>query len=404
MSVMRFSEKSNGFHGYDLLGQYRLVSAGETGAVLEWDSARGAQDPGAAARITLSWSGVTSYTVEEGPQAGTLRFLGGTLAGISYGSAAGDMLFEVTGLSLRVPTFLSALNRGDNFSTWTMVTRASATIYGSVGGDLIDTTAAGDMVTAGAGDDFVQDRGGADVYAGGAGFDTLSFEAWNFQPWAMSEGVLVDQLLGTAKGPDGFVDTISGFEDVVGTLLNDILRGNAAANQFEGGAGADTIDGRGGMDLVSYARDAEWGGPDGIRADLSAGTVRDGFGFVDRVRNVEKLVGTAMRDVLLDSAADNWFDAGAGNDRLSFTGGNDYGRGGAGADTFLFSGGFMDDVIEDFSRAEGDKIKIAEATGFSQLTLQALPVDQGVATLVLFAGNSITVMGVTDLGAGDFLF
>ncbi|NBZ89747.1 calcium-binding protein [Stagnihabitans tardus] len=407
MSLMKYGEANRGFHGYDLLGHYQIASMTDTGAVLEWNAATGAFDPAHhAAKVTLSWTGMTSYTVEDGPDAGTVRITGGVLTGISYADGAGAALLDVSGLGLRLPAFMTLLARGDSFGSWAMVTRAAAVVQGSSGGDQIDTTTANDNVAGLGGDDFIQDRGGADVYAGGLGFDTLSYEGWNFTPWAMLEGVTVDQLLGTAKGPDGLTDTISGFEDVVGTLLADILRGNASANQFEGGAGADTIDGRGGQDLVSYARDAEWGGTDGIRVDLGANTIRDGFGYVDRVRNVEKVIGTGQRDTFQDSSADNWFDGGAGNDTLKFTGGNDYARGGAGVDTFLFTGAFADDVIEDFRRADGDRIRFADVTAFNQITLLNILTDQGPAALAMVGLNSVTLLGVSvsELAPSDFGF
>lgn len=410
MPVMKFGEASRGFHGYGQLGSYRLVSMTEAGAVLESDPVRGSFHPGAhAARVTLGWTGMTSYTVEDGPDAGETRFVAGSLTSISYADGAGGALFEITGLALRLPAFMATLERGDSFGTWSMVNRLGSSFQGlnsAAFGDVIDTGLGNDTVTANAGDDFVQDRGGADVYVGGLGFDTLSYEGWNFTPWALAEGIQVDMLLGTVRGPDGLTDTISGFEDLVGTLLADVMKGNASANQFEGGAGADTIDGRGGQDLVSYARDAEWGGTDGVRVDLSANTVRDGFGFVDRVRNVEKVVGTATRDTFQDSAADNWFDAGAGNDTLRLTGGNDQARGGAGADTFIFTGAFSDDVIEDFRRAEGDRVRFTEATAFAQITLVSIATDQGPAALALFGANSVTFLGLSaaDLAAADFGF
>lgn len=406
MSVMKYGEGNKGFHGYDQLGHYKLTSFGDTGAVLEWDTTTGAFDPSLAAKVTLTWSQMSSYTVEDGPDAGVVRFTAGVLAGVNYADASGNTLLDVTGLGLRLPAFMSLLQHDDSFGLWTMMTRAQAAIIGSSRGDVIDTTAGNDNAAGMAGDDFIQDRGGADTYAGGAGFDTLSYEGWNFTPWAMLDGIVVDQLLGTVKGPDGLNDTISGFEDVVGTLLGDVLRGNASANQFEGGAGADTIDGRGGQDLVSYARDAEWGGTDGIRVDLNANTIRDGFGYVDRVKNIEKVVGTATRDTFQDSGADNWFDGGAGNDTFRLTGGNDYVRGGTGADTFIFTGAFADDTIEDFHRAEGDKVRFTDATAFSQITLMNITTDQGPAALAMFGANTVTFLGLTaaDLSASDFGF
>lgn len=414
MSQFKFRDGNLGFYAYDRLGDYTVASQTGDTMVLDWNTGLGTLDPTRAAHVTLTYAGCQSYVVEDGPDAGALRVTGGTLTGITYTDAAGNALLEISKLTLRLPTFLSVLDRGDGFAAWKMVTQGAAVITGSNSaagaghagtGDVIDTTAGNDTVAAMGGDDFVQDRGGADRYAGGMGFDTLSYAGWNYTPWAFSQGIVADQLLGTVKGPDGATDTVSGFEDIARTLLNDVLRGNGNANTFEGGAGADAIDGRGGRDVVSYARDADWGGTDGIRVNLAAGTVRDGFGFLDRLANVETIIGTATRDVIFDNGADNAFYGGAGNDVLHFSAGNDFGTGGAGADTFWFDGAFSDDTLADFTAGE-DRIRISAATDFAQIRLTNIATEDGPAVLVQFGANTITLEGLTAaaLHAADFGF
>jgi Ca2+-binding RTX toxin-like protein len=418
MSTIKYFDGNLGFYGYDQLADYTVNSRSATTTVLDWNPTFGALDPTHfAAHVTLSYSGYSSYVVEDGPDAGQTRVTGGTLTEVAYTDAAGNMLLDISNLSVRLPVFLSTLARGDSFSAWKMVVQSGATITGSnsaagpghaATGDVIDTTSGNDTVMALGGDDFVKDRGGADSYAGGAGFDTLSYDGWNFTPWAVTGGIWVDQLLGTVRGPDGVTDKISGFEDISGTFLNDTMKGNSAANQFEGGAGNDTIDGRGGQDTVSYARDAEWGGTDGIRVNLATGLVRDGFGTTDKLLNIEGIVGTATRDTFFDNGADNSFDGGAGNDTMHFSGGNDFGHGGAGADTFLFDGNFSDDTIDDFDTTQGDKIRISGVTAFNQISLTDIATDDGPAVLVTygFGFNTVTLLGhtVTDLHAADFGF
>lgn len=416
MSTFKFFDGNLGFYGYDQLASYTVTSRSATSMVLDWNTALGALDPTrSAAHITLSYSGYTSYVVEDGPDAGQTRVTGGALTGILYTDATGDTLLDISNLSVRLPIFLATLARGDSFGAWQMIVQSGATITGSSSaagpghpgnGDVIDTTMGNDTVTALGGDDFVKDRGGADSYAGGSGFDTLAYDAWNFKPWAVTSGISVDQLRGTVRGPDGLTDTIAGFEDITGTFMSDTMKGHSGANQFEGGAGNDTIDGRGGRDTVSYARDAEWGGTDGIRVNLATGNVRDGFGMTDKLFNVESIVGTAVRDVFFDNSADNFFDAGAGNDTLHLGYGNDTGHGGNGADTFIFDGNFSDDTIDDFDAAEGDKIRISLASNMLQISLVNISTDDGQAVLVSYGTNSITILGhtVADMHGSDFVF
>ncbi len=251
---------------------------------MDWNTGLGTLDPTHfAAHVTLTYSGYDSYVIDDGVNSGETRVLAGALTGVTYSDAAGNTLLDLSNLSVRLPVFMAALARGDSFGTWQMLNHAATTtITGSgsaagpghaTSGDVIETTTGNDTVMALGGDDFVQDRGGADAYYGGSGFDTLSYEGWNFSPWAFGTGISVNQLLGTVRGPDGQIDTISGFEDISGTMFGDAMRGNNMANRFEGGAGADYFDGCGGRDTVSYASDAGWGGTDGIRVNLATGSL-----------------------------------------------------------------------------------------------------------------------------------
>ncbi len=416
MATFKFFEGNLGFFGYSQLADYVVAQRSDATTVLDWDTGLGILDPTHfAAHVTLTYASYASYVVEDGVNAGETRVTAGTLTGVSYSDAAGAMLLSITGLSVRLPVFMAALGRGDSFGCWQMLNSAGSSITGSNSaagpghagtGDVIETTMGNDTVSALGGDDFVQDRGGADSYFGGSGFDTLSYDGWNFRPWAFGQGISVNQLLGTVRGPDGQIDRIAGFEDITGTFLNDSMRGNNGANRFEGGAGADYFDGRGGRDTVSYASDAGWGGTDGIRVNLAASSVRDGFGYIDKIYNVEIIIGTGVRDTFFDNNADNSFDGGAGNDTMHFTGGNDLGHGGAGGDTFVFDGTFSDDTVDDFSSAEGDSLRISAASKFSDLVLTDIDTDDGAATLITFGSSSVTLIGIVaaSLHASDFGF
>lgn len=85
--------------------------------------------------------------------------------------------------------------------------------------------------------------GGNDRIDGGGGRDRLSFEG-------RASGVMADLAAGTATGAGGEQDFLAGIEDVIGGDGDDMLLGDAAANQLEGDAGDDRISGRAGDDYL----------------------------------------------------------------------------------------------------------------------------------------------------------
>lgn len=146
-------------------------------------------------------------------------------------------------------------------------------------------------------DVFERFRGGAgndhlDARRGGAGVD------YEDSP----NGVVVDLRDGRALDGFGSRDTIRGFDNVEGSLHDDILRGGRFDffEGFSGRAGDDTIDGRSGYDRVSYLFD---GGAGPVKVDLAAGVATDTWGDTDRLISIEDIEGTAGDDVARGSAA-----------------------------------------------------------------------------------------------------
>ncbi len=107
------------------------------------------------------------------------------------------------------------------------------TIYGAAGSDNID---------GGPGDgDIVRGDAGTDTLDGGEGAqDIVSYES------ATRGGVQINLAAGTAKG-DGH-DTITGFEDAVGSPQADTIVGDSGPNRLDGSVGDDTLSGGGGTD------------------------------------------------------------------------------------------------------------------------------------------------------------
>jgi Ca2+-binding RTX toxin-like protein len=142
-------------------------------------------------------------------------------------------------------------------------------------------------------------------------------------------GVTVDLAEGTATGGGGN-DVVANMVQLMGSNFNDVLLGSDSdlVEQFDGLAGNDMIDGRGGIDMVRYERSTA-----GVYANLITGSAKDGFGGTDTLINIEGLRGSNYNDTLIGGNADNgigttdgfeFFIGGAGND--SIDGGAGYDR------------------------------------------------------------------------------
>ena len=195
-------------------------------------------------------------------------------------------------------------------------------------------SASDDTITGTAADNYID--GGADLGAdrlnGGAGVDTVSYAS-------ATAAVRVDLSLTVAQDTVGAgIDDITNFENVVGSAFNDNLDGNDGANVMEGGLGNDNINGRAGVDTVSYERSVA-----GVTVNLALGTAQNTIGAgTDTLSNFENLRGSGFADTLLGNTAANVIEGGAGADTLNGGGGNDTLSGGAGND--VIDGGAGTDV------------------------------------------------------------
>ncbi len=160
-------------------------------------------------------------------------------------------------------------------------------IIGSPGDDRLIGTDEANVLSGEAGDDRVEGRAAGDTLAGGAGTDTVRFRS--------GDGVRVDLREGTARGEGK--DSLTGFENVMGTKAADTLHGDAGGNKLAGGGGSDDLFGHGGDDVLT-------GGPGN-----------------------DRLFGQAGLDQLLGRA---------GRDELNGGEGNDVCRGGPDPDSFVF--------------------------------------------------------------------
>ncbi|MEZ2144665.1 Ig-like domain-containing protein [Bradyrhizobium sp. DN5] len=112
--------------------------------------------------------------------------------------------------------------------------------------------------------------------------------------------VVVDFAAGTANGDSSVgSDTFTNVNSVIGSAFGDTLRGsdnpNGTFEQYDGRAGNDLIDGRGGYDFAIYNNDVATA--TGITVNLATGTVTgDATIGTDTLRSVEAVRGTNFAD------------------------------------------------------------------------------------------------------------
>ncbi len=143
------------------------------------------------------------------------------------------------------------------------------TMTGGPSSDDLDGGAGNDVLSGVGGNDTLRGREGADTLDGGAGDDTLinssntsdvdifrggaDTDLLDYSRSAASVSVTLDDVAndGVANENDNVASDV---EDVTGTVFDDRLTGNDAANQFDGGDGDDTLVGRGGSDALRGGR------------------------------------------------------------------------------------------------------------------------------------------------------
>ncbi len=201
--------------------------------------------------------------------------------------------------------------------------------YGGDGNDTIDvfdSVADFDYVEPGPGNDVIVGDGADGIYYNNFGRNDIS---------GLNYGLVIDADLRTVESvtpglkSDSFnsvtsVETgqsFSGIRSFEGTQYDDTILGSDTTGKtsdvgfdfesYQGEAGNDVIDGRGGYDQVSYLY--EYGGG-AIVANLESGEIVDTHGDTDLVSNIESVEATLLADILTGSDGFQSFRPFAGND------------------------------------------------------------------------------------------
>ena len=148
------------------------------------------------------------------------------------------------GIGLGVTATLAA--DGTGTADYGMVNETFTGIENLTGSDnddvLIATGAAANTIFGGDGDDLIAGGGGTDILDGGDGIDTNSFVG-------IGGDVTASLAAGTASY--GMVnETFVNFENLTGSVGDDNLTGDSAANVLNGAEGDDTLTGGGGADTL----------------------------------------------------------------------------------------------------------------------------------------------------------
>uniref|UniRef100_UPI00286C5FAE calcium-binding protein n=1 Tax=Sphingomonas sp. TaxID=28214 RepID=UPI00286C5FAE len=318
------------------------------------------------------WDRVSSFVVA--PTAGISFDL--NIQGVAQDTGQGmDVLMGIEHASGTTLNDVLTGNGGDNW------------LWDGADGDSTVAASGDDVISAGGGNDLVEVGNGNDVVSGGTGTDTLSFLGG--QTEISAAGVTFSLALqGAAQATEQGSLNASGFENVSGSIHDDVLTGDNGNNILLGDWGADTLNGGDGNDILY--------GDGRIHIDTQ---MTGGSGpitlFGDAGAAFPDGIGVDGNDVL---------NGGKGSDVLHGGRGDDVLTGGQGSDLFVIAASSGDDRITDFKHA--DTIVFDPLSGvdaFSDLTFTAVGRD----TLISWGtSDSILVEGSrpNQFGASDFSF
>ncbi len=254
----------------------------------------------------------------------------------------GHVVFDLSQISVEVPTFLNWVAQDDNLGAVTSILSGSDSISGSAFGDILSGWAGADTIQAG---------GGWDTVFGGLGNDSI--------------GDASGQNFLRGEDGDDYIQGGADFDDAHGNMGNDTVRGGDGDDWVVGGKDEDLLYGEKGWDVV-------WGnlGNDTQYGDDGNDQVRGGQG-------------------------DDIVHGGAGDDYVSGDRGNDTITGGTGADRFHGSQDIGIDRVLDFNRLEGDRVLLDPGTTYTVR-------QEGADTIIdMGGGHQMILVGVQQAALSD---
>jgi VCBS repeat-containing protein len=341
------------------------------------------------------------------------------------GHAQGDLLYDIDNLigSAFVDTLTGSsgnnvieggagadiINGGDGVDTASYVGSASGVTVNlgtgtHSGGDALGDTltaienlrgsAGVDTLTGNGLDNVIEGGAGNDILDGGAGNDTVSYAHSTF-------GVTVHLDNPTPQDTvQQGIDTLVGFENILGSNAADSLWGDGGDNIINGGAGFDFIVGGGGSNtliggtdgdiyIVQGVNDAvvenEGGGYDIVLAQtdftLAQGSEVEALAVISGTGIT--LTGNDMQQVLTGGAGDDTINALGGNDLIISGGGTNILVGGNGDDIYYAQG--VNDIVTEGSEGGFDVVLAG-----GNLTLAS---NSAVEVIAVNTASGVTIVG-----------
>ncbi len=169
---------------------------------------------------------------------GTNLLVGGTGDDTITGGAGADWV-DYSAAGSAVTVNLSTVTAQNTVGDGTDTITAVENLTGSAFNDTLTGDGNANIITGG---------GGNDTMVGGLGIDTVDYSS-------AGAGVTVNLTTTIGQNTVGAgTDTISGFENLNGSMFNDTLTGDAADNVIEGNAGTNSITGGDGSDTFIYLK------------------------------------------------------------------------------------------------------------------------------------------------------
>ncbi|PUE10949.1 hypothetical protein B9Z51_00980 [Limnohabitans sp. T6-5] len=205
-----------------------------------------------------------------------------------------------------------------------------------------------DVIIGNAQDNRLDGRLGDDTLDGGGGNDWAEYNN-------VEGAVTVDLSTGQATGAAGH-DLLSNIENVLGSVYNDQLTGNAGNNVLQGNGGDDSIDGGAGVDtavftgnFADYTISTSAAGITTVKANVG----NEGTDTLTRIENItfaDKTVSVVASLIV----------GGSGNDLLVGTSGDDTIYGMSGSDKIMPGAG--NDLVDGGEHTQHNMVRYTDAT------------------------------------------
>ncbi|MCZ8373930.1 MAG: cadherin domain-containing protein [Beijerinckiaceae bacterium] len=298
-------------------------------------------------------------------------------------------------------------------------------IRAGAGNDTIIGTNADETLMGEDGNDFIHGGAGADILSGGNGVDTVSYAG----SW---DSLTIDLALNTVSGGEATGDTITAFENVIGTDYNDVITGSSAANILTGGSGDDTmnggsgndtfligvnsgtdsINGSSGTDTVLFTEDNAilsvsaltsieiFNAAGIVNATIAGNGLNNSLNFSSAtLTNIAGIYGMAGNDTITGSAVADIIIGGDGNDTLNGGNGDDIFRYQDASEGFdNVNGGAGHDILE--ATAPGVTIGLSAIAGIEAINGFGDTVILGSSAANTFDFSAVTISGAAINGGG----